>query len=200
LKCEYQTRKVISDACVCWRVSILPLSTIFHLDFRTVPTVVFFVFHFVVSFELWCCTVHTVVFDNWKSRLQKVSVNIPCVAVPKDTFLSLTLIPKYSSAFGVVSFMTSWAHSFSPCYWWGPCCSTFKFSVLCCVFFVLFFFVLCLACPMLSVSLECPFLIAHSVVSNVDSSWRNYGYLKKITQNDCTLRVVNQNIFYFNNL
>jgi len=43
------------------------------------------------------------------------------------------------------------------------------FSFLCCVLFlfccVLFVFVLCLVCPMLSVSLGCPFLIAPSVFS-----------------------------------
>ena len=38
------------------------------------------------------------------------------------------------------------------------------FSFLCCVLFVC---VLCLACPMLPVSFECPFLIAPSVFSNV---------------------------------
>jgi hypothetical protein len=40
------------------------------------------------------------------------------------------------------------------------------FSSLCCVF-VLFVFVLCLVCPMLPVSLDCPFLIAPSIFSNV---------------------------------
>jgi hypothetical protein len=34
-------------------------------------------------------------------------------------------------------------------------------------FCVLFIFVLCLVCPMLPVSLDCPFLIATSVFSNV---------------------------------
>ena len=41
-----------------------------------------------------------------------------------------------------------------------------NFSLLCCVF-VLFVFVLCIVCPMLPVSLDCPFLIAPSVFSNV---------------------------------
>ena len=40
------------------------------------------------------------------------------------------------------------------------CCSSFKF-------FVVFFFVLCLVYPMLPISLDCPFLIAPSVFSNV---------------------------------
>jgi len=40
------------------------------------------------------------------------------------------------------------------------------FSFLCCVF-VLFVFVLCPVYPMLPVSLDCPFLIAPSVFSNV---------------------------------
>jgi hypothetical protein len=45
-----------------------------------------------------------------------------------------------------------------------------------CVFFVFFFvFLLCLACPILSVSLDCPFLISHSVFSNV--------YLLTLTKN-----------------
>ena len=38
------------------------------------------------------------------------------------------------------------------------------FSFLC---FFLFLFVLCLVCPMLPMSLDCPFLIALSVFSNV---------------------------------
>ena len=38
--------------------------------------------------------------------------------------------------------------------------------ILCCIF-VLFYFVLCLVYPMLPVSLDCPFLIAPSVFSNV---------------------------------
>ena len=38
------------------------------------------------------------------------------------------------------------------------------FTFLC--FCTLFFVVLCLAFPMLPVSLDCPFLIAHSVSSN----------------------------------
>jgi hypothetical protein len=45
-----------------------------------------------------------------------------------------------------------------------------------CVFFCFFFvFLLCLACPILSVSLDCPFLISHSVFSNV--------YLLTLTKN-----------------
>ena len=40
------------------------------------------------------------------------------------------------------------------------------FGFLCCVF-VMFVLVLCLVCPMLPVSLGCPFLIAPSVFNNV---------------------------------
>jgi len=43
----------------------------------------------------------------------------------------------------------------------------FIFLVFCVVFCVLFAFVLCLVCPMLPESLDCPFLIAPSVFSNV---------------------------------
>jgi hypothetical protein len=41
------------------------------------------------------------------------------------------------------------------------------FLVFCVVFVVLFVFVLCLVYPMLPVFLDCPFLIAPSVFSNV---------------------------------
>jgi hypothetical protein len=40
-------------------------------------------------------------------------------------------------------------------------------KVFCVVFFVLFVLVMCLVHPMLAVSLDCPFLIAYSVFSNV---------------------------------
>jgi hypothetical protein len=40
--------------------------------------------------------------------------------------------------------------------------------ILCCIF-VLFVFVLCLVCPMLPISLDCPFLIAPLVFSNIYS-------------------------------
>ena len=36
-----------------------------------------------------------------------------------------------------------------------------------CCYIVLFFLVLCLVCPMVSMSLDCPLLITHSVFSNV---------------------------------
>ena len=48
--------------------------------------------------------------------------------------------------------------------------------VSCVVLFVLLVFVLCLVCPMLSVSLDCPFLIAPSVFSNVYSNTFINGY------------------------
>jgi hypothetical protein len=56
---------------------------------------------------------------------------------------------------------------FASGFWWGSCCSSFV--VFCVVFFVLFVFVLCLVCPMLQVSLDCPFSIAPSLFSNVYS-------------------------------
>ena len=50
----------------------------------------------------------------------------------------------------------------------GPCFSSFKLSVLLCVFFyILFVFVLCLVCPIVSVSLDCSFLITFLVFFNV---------------------------------
>ena len=51
----------------------------------------------------------------------------------------------------------------------GPCCTSFLvFCVaLSCAYFALFVFVLCLVCPMLPFSLDCPFLIVISVFSNV---------------------------------
>ena len=51
---------------------------------------------------------------------------------------------------------------------WDLCCSFFKFSVLCCVFVSL--------CPvsLMPVSLHCPFLIAHSVFSNVYLTFARY--------------------------
>jgi len=46
---------------------------------------------------------------------------------------------------------------------WGMGCSSFYFCVLCCVVLCcvvfLFVFILCLVCPMLPVSLDCPLLI-----------------------------------------
>ena len=40
-------------SCICvLRISILPLSLIFLLDFGTVPTVWYFIFHFVIDREL----------------------------------------------------------------------------------------------------------------------------------------------------
>ena len=52
---------------------------------------------------------------------------------------------------------------FTPGFGWGPCCSSFSLPVLC---FGLFVFVLCLAYPMLPVSLDCLFLIDPSIVSD----------------------------------
>jgi hypothetical protein len=45
--------------------------------------------------------------------------------------------------------------------------ATVVYSTYCVVFFALVVFVLCLVYPMFPVSLECPFLIAPSVFSNV---------------------------------
>ena len=53
--------------------------------------------------------------------------------------------------------------SSQPVFYWVRVALVFSF--LCCGFF--FVFVLCLACPMLPVSLDCLFLISPSVVSNV---------------------------------
>jgi hypothetical protein len=58
----------------------------------------------------------------------------------------------------------------------GPCCLhsclggvrvAHRFSFMCRVNFCLFVFVLCLVYPMLSVSLDCSFLMTPSVFSNV---------------------------------
>jgi hypothetical protein len=51
--------------------------------------------------------------------------------------------------------------------WWGPCYPSFLvlWDVLC--YCALFVFVLCLVCPKLPVSLNCPFVIAPSDFSNV---------------------------------
>ena len=59
------------------------------------------------------------------------------------------------------------AREFTPGFWWCPLFILFSF--LCCVVlcFILFVIVLCLMYPMLPVSLDCPFLIALSVFSNV---------------------------------
>jgi hypothetical protein len=57
---------------------------------------------------------------------------------------------------------SSWAHPWF--FWWGLCCPTFYFPMLCGVLFrfvfVLFVFVLCLVFPVLPMSLDYPFLIA----------------------------------------
>ena len=57
-------------------------------------------------------------------------------------------------------------HLGSPMVFGGVSVAHLEFSSVCCVF-VLFVFVLCLVCPMLPVSVDCPFLIAPSVFSNV---------------------------------
>ena len=54
-----------------------------------------------------------------------------------------------------------------PGFWWGPCCSIFLVFCFC----ALLAFFLCLVCPMLSVSLDCPFLIAPLVFSHVYLYW-----------------------------
>ena len=46
----------------------------------------------------------------------------------------------------------------------GGFCVAHLFSFLCCVF-VLLVFVLCLVHPMLPVSLDCPFLVAHFITT-----------------------------------
>ena len=46
----------------------------------------------------------------------------------------------------------------------GGFCVAHRFSFLCCVF-VLLVFVLCLVHPMLPVSLDCPFLVAHFITT-----------------------------------
>ena len=56
-------------------------------------------------------------------------------------------------------FLKSKNQSLSPVLWWGPCCSSFQFFVLC--FLALSVFVLCLVPYVVSVSglstLDCPF-------------------------------------------
>ena len=60
-------------------------------------------------------------------------------------------------------------------FWCSPCRSSLLIYILCCVFYLLiyvlfcflFVFVLCHTCPnVISVSLDCPFLITPSVFSN----------------------------------
>jgi hypothetical protein len=58
------------------------------------------------------------------------------------------------------------APGFNPCFLKGPCCSSFSF--LCCVLFLfLSVFALCRVCPMLTLSLDFPFLIVPSSFSYV---------------------------------
>jgi hypothetical protein len=71
----------------------------------------------------------------------------------RNIWLTYIIIPLFAS---------TWVHSG---FWWGQCWSSFL--ILCVVFFALFVFVLYLAYPMLSVSLDCPFFFAPSVFSNV---------------------------------
>ena len=60
------------------------------------------------------------------------------------------------------------APGFISCFQWGLCCSLVQFSGFFWGFFLFWFvFVLCLVYPMLPVSLDCPFLIAPSIFSNV---------------------------------
>jgi hypothetical protein len=51
--------------------------------------------------------------------------------------------------------------------------------VFCVVLFVLFVIVLCLVFPMLPVSLDCPFMIASSVFSNVYLIKRTHYFARK---------------------
>jgi len=109
------------------------------------------------------------------------SKRLPCNETPKvtsnDMFLPKSIIqPEYIYHGSILvlhggclirsrnclSFASTWVH---PDVWWGTCCSSFL--VFCVVFFVLFFFVLYLVYPILPVSLDCQFLIAPSVFSNM---------------------------------
>ena len=54
-------------------------------------------------------------------------------------------------------------------------------SMFLCCGFVLFVFVLCLVYPMLPVSLDCSFLIAHSFLSNIYFIHRNFFYCTSTT-------------------
>jgi hypothetical protein len=55
--------------------------------------------------------------------------------------------------------------------WYNICCSIFLVFCFC----ALLAFFLCLVCPMLSVSLDCPFLIAPLVFSHVYLYWLGVG-------------------------
>ena len=71
---------------------------------------------------------------------------------------------------------------FTPGFWCGRVAHIFSFRFCDVVFFVFclqhrvsltFVLVLCSVCPMFPVSLDCPFLIARSVFSNVYSKWNS---------------------------
>ena len=55
-----------------------------------------------------------------------------------------------------------------------------KSYIMCCGFFLLFVFVLCLVYPMLSVSLDCPFLIALSMFSILVFYFIKYLFISSI--------------------
>ena len=80
-------------------------------------------------------------------------------------FSPTTLLPVLIIYMGNTSYHSG-ALDFTPCFWWGPCCSSIYFSELS-FLIILFVFVLRLVCLMLPVSLDCLFFIVPLVVSNV---------------------------------
>ena len=100
--------------------------------------------------------------------------------VSSEVYVCLTFRLKFNAyTFHIETFLIDSSGFF----WWDPCCSSFQFYVLC--FCVLFIFVMrvmpniayvsglfylsssCVLCPILPMSLDCPFLFANSIFFNV---------------------------------
>lgn len=110
---------------------------------------VYYVWHVICSWTATFSANLTIQFESWIDFVYKISI------ITTNTAGVL-----YEAGTGD----PSGTDRFTPGFWLDPCCSSFLFSVLC--FCVLFVFVLCLMCPVLSVYLDCPFLIVPSVISN----------------------------------
>jgi hypothetical protein len=159
-------------SCICMLgVSILPLSTIKVFEFETY----FFLISF-QSFFFWplCCLFF---FNLWILIPPLVSSNSSCHSLTQRTQPVLKHYKYGKGRIGRSTFQNRFncngdEEKLSDCVSETTySCSgeivaiQCSFSVLCCVFCALFVFVLCLVQKILSMSLNCPFLIAPSVLS-----------------------------------
>ena len=107
--------------------------------------VVFVVFTFLAP----CCAVRTEKPCSFRFSLNYLQER-SCLEVLFTLRCILVSLKKQE----VLTFPSTWVHL---CFWWGPCCSSFKCCMWCCIF-VCFVFLGPVSC-ILPVSLDCPFLI-----------------------------------------